>query len=118
MTPETTFARWDADDALAALRAAGLPIQDVAPARWAPDAPQPRTHREAVTFGGSGATDPHLLLVFDTPEALEAWRLWLARYWKARPYLGVKDNLLLLVSRDLPPERATPYLATLERLGA
>ena len=118
MTQQTTFARWDADDGLDALDAAGLPIRDVAPARWPPDAPQPRTHRDAVTFGGPGATDPHLLLVFDTPEALAAWHLWLARYWKARPYLGVKDNLLLLVSRDLPPERAASYLATIERLGA
>ncbi len=117
MTQQTRFARWDADDALDAIRAAGLPIQDVAPAQWGPDAPQPRTHEQAVTFGGAGATDPHLLLVFATSEALEAWRLWLARYWKARPYLGVKDNVLLLVSRDLPPEGAALYLAALERLG-
>ncbi len=118
MTPDTGFGRWSAEQGLAALRAAGLPVRDVAAADWAPDAPQPRTHRQAVTFGGAGVTDPHLLLTFDTPEALEAWRLWLARYWKARPYLHVKDNLLLLVSRDLPPEASAAYLAALERLGS
>ena len=50
--------------------------------------------RQAFTFRSPGAVDPHLLLVFDSIEALEAWRLWLARYWKARPYLSVHDNVI------------------------
>lgn len=112
-----SFARWEADDALAQIHQAGLHVRDVVTACWPPDAPQPRTHRRALTFGGPGVTDPHLLLVFDTPEGLEEWRLWLARYWKARPYLTIKDNVLLLVSRDLAPEHATVYHAALHRLG-
>jgi hypothetical protein len=114
----SSFARWDAEDALEAIHAAGLPVEHVAPAHWPPDAPQPRTHRRALTFRGPGVTDPHLLLLFDARDQLEAWRLWLSRYWKARPYLSVKDNVLLLVSRDLPPDQAAVYHAALERLGA
>ncbi len=111
------FARWEADDALEAIHRSGLTIENVSPAQWPPDAPQPRTHRQALTFLSPGVTDPHLLLVFDTAEALEAWRLWLARYWKARPYLAVKDNVVLLVSRDISPDQATIYHQALERLG-
>jgi hypothetical protein len=116
--PMPPFICWEADDALESLHAAGLPIENVTPAQWPPDAPQPRTHRQALTFVGPEVTDPHLLLVFDTPEALETWRLWLARYVKARPYLHVKDNLLLLVSRDVPPEQARVYHAALDRVRA
>ena len=112
----TVFARWEADDALEVLHRSGLLIDSVAPARWPPDAPQPRTHRQALTFVSPGVTDPHLLLVFDTPDALETWRLWLARYWKARPYLAIKDNILLLVSRDIPPDAAAVYHRALDRL--
>ena len=112
------FARWRADDAVAALSRAGLRIAYAEPARWPPHAPQPTTHREALKVYSAEAVDPHLVLVFDAPEALEVWRLWLARYWKARPYLSVKDNVLLLVSRDVTPERAAAYHAALERLGA
>ena len=113
----SSFARWEADDVLEALHRAGLSVHDVAPAHWSEDAPQPRTHRQAVTFGDPDVTDPHLLLLFETREAMEAWRLWLSRYVKARPYVAVKDNLLLLVSRDIPPERAAVYHAALDRLG-
>jgi len=111
------LAHWEPDDALEALHRAGLEVWGVEPARWPPDAPQPRTHRQALTFVTRGITDPHLLLVFTGLEELEAWRLWLARYWKARPYLFVKDNLLLLVSRDLSPEEAAVLHAALDRLG-
>lgn len=111
------FARWEAEDVLEAVHRAGLPLENVVPAQWPPDAPQPRTQRQALTFVGPGVTDPHLLLIFETPEALEVWRLWLARYWKARPYIAVKENVLLLVSRDLRPEQATAYHAALNHLG-
>ena len=108
--PRPDFARWEADDALDALHRAGLDIHHVEQARWPASAPQPRTHRQAFTFRSADAVDPHLLLVFDSPEALEAWRLWLARYWKARPYLSIHDNIILLVSRDLSESsrRAVP----------
>jgi len=112
------FARWDADDALDALHLAGLDIDHVEQARWPASAPQPRTHRQAFTFRSPGAVDPHLLLVFETPDDLEAWRLWLARYWKARPYLSIRDNLLLLVSRDLAQAAAVPFHQALAQLGA
>ncbi|MFN8636284.1 MAG: hypothetical protein U0893_20740 [Chloroflexota bacterium] len=112
------FARWDADDALDALHMAGLDITHVEQARWPANAPQPRSHRQAFTFRSPGALDPHLLLVFDTLEDLKEWALWLARYWKARPYLSVHGNLLLLVSRDLPPGAALPFHLALETLGA
>ena len=112
------FARWTADDVLAALSRAGVRINHAEPARWPPRAPQPTTHREAFTVYSAEVIDPHLVLSFDSPEALEVWRLWLARYWKARPYLSVKDNVLLLVSRDVPPERAAVFHAALDRLGA
>jgi hypothetical protein len=123
MTPEShahydSFERWDADDALDALYLAGLDIDHVEQARWPANAPQPRSHRQAFTFRSSGAVDPHLLLVFDTPEALEEWRLWLARYWKARPYLSIRDNVLLLVSRDLTVQDAAQLHAALARLGS
>ncbi len=111
------FGRWDADDVLEALHAL-VPLANVVPCTWPPDAPQPRTHRQAVTFVGPGVADPHLLLVFDDPDALAVWHAWLARYWEARPYLAVKDNVLLLVSRDLAPEKARTYHAALERLGS
>ncbi len=111
------FARWTADDAIGALSRSGLRIAYAEPARWPPRAPQPTTHREAFKVYSAEAVDPHPVLVFDTPEALEVWRLWLARYWKARPYLSVKDNVLVLVSRDVTPERAAAYHAALERLG-
>ena len=116
-SPPPGFARWDADDALDALHLAGLDIHHVEQARWPASAPQPRTHRQAFTFRSSNAVDPHLLLVFDTPEGLEAWRLWLARYWKARPYLSIRDNVLLLVSRDLPPAVASRFHEALAQLG-
>jgi hypothetical protein len=116
-TPHPDFARWDADDALDALHLAGLGIDNVEQARWPASAPQPRTHRQAFTFRSPDAVDPHLLLVFETPEDLEAWRLWLARYWKARPYLSIRDNVLLLVSRDLPQAAAVPFHQALARLG-
>jgi hypothetical protein len=116
--PRPAFARWEADDALEALHRAGLDIDHVEQARWPASAPQPRTHRQAFTFRSPGSTDPHLLLVFDSPEALEAWRLWLARYWKARPYLSIRDNVLLLVSRDLPEHAAGQFHEALGRLGA
>lgn len=115
--PRSSFARWEADDALDALHRAGLNIHHVEQARWPASAPQPRTHRQAFTFRGSEAVDPHLLLVFDTPEALEAWRLWLARYWKARPYLSIHDNILLLVSRDLSERVAAQYHEAMDGLG-
>ena len=123
MTPDTRspdfgFERWDADDALDALHRAGLDIDHVEQARWPASAPQPRTHRQAFTFRSPGAVDPHLLLVFDTPEALEEWRLWLARYWKARPFLSIRDNVLLLVSRDLTVEAAGEFHQALARLQA
>ena len=111
------FARWTANDVISALSRAGVRIDHVDPARWPPRAPQPTTHREALTVYSAGVVDPHLVLVFDTPEALEAWPPWLARYWKARPYLSVKDNVLLLVSREVPPERAADYHGALDRLG-
>ncbi|MCC6179985.1 MAG: hypothetical protein IT305_32120 [Chloroflexi bacterium] len=117
MSDAPPFDRWDADDALEALYRAGLHIDQVQQARWPAKAPQPRTHRQAFTFVSPGAIDPHLLLVFDTPEALEAWRLWLMRYWRARPYLSIRDNLLLLVSRELTPEAAQPFHQALARLG-
>ena len=100
------FEQWDADDALDALYRAGLAIDHVEQARWPASAPQPRSHRQAYTFRSNGVIDPHLLLVFDAPDALEEWRLWLARYWKARPYLSIRDNVLLLVSRDLSEQEA------------
>jgi hypothetical protein len=109
--------RWEPDDALEALHRAGLEVWGVEPACWPPDAPQPRTHRQALTFVTRDVADPHLLLVFDSFEGLEVWRLWLARYWKARPYLSIKDNLLLLVSRDLSPDEAAVLHAALDRLG-
>jgi hypothetical protein len=115
-SPRPEFERWDADDALDALYQAGLDIDHVEQARWPASAPQPRTHRQAFTFRSPGATDPHLLLVFDTPDALEAWRLWLARYWKARPYLSIHDNILLLVSRDLTEHEAGRFHDALDRL--
>ncbi|MDP8925278.1 MAG: hypothetical protein M3O34_20730 [Chloroflexota bacterium] len=111
-----TFARWTADDVISALSRAGVRIDYIEPARWPPRAPQPTTHREAFTVFSAGVVDPHLILVFDTPEALEAWRLWLARYWQARPYLSIKDNVLLLVSREVPPERAATFHSALARL--
>ena len=110
------FARWTADDVMAALSRSGLRIAHAEPARWPPRAPQPTTHREAVAVYTAEVVDPHLVLAFATPEALEVWRLWLARYWKARPYLSVKDNVLLLVSRDVTPERAADYHRALARL--
>jgi hypothetical protein len=116
--PDVTFERWDADDALDALYRAGLDIDHVEQARWPASAPQPRTHRQAFTFRSPGVVDPHLLLVFDTPEALEEWRLWLARYWKARPYLSIRDNVLLLVSRDLAVAAAAQFHDALARLQA
>jgi hypothetical protein len=112
------FARWDADDALDALHRAGLDIDHVEQARWPSGAPQPRTQRQAFTFRSQGVVDPHLLLVFDDPEGLEAWRLWLSRYWKARPYLSIHDNVLLLVSRDLPEQAAARFHDGLARLSA
>lgn len=115
--PQPGFARWEADDALEALHRAGLDIDHVEQARWPASAPQPRTHRQAFTFRSPGSIDPHLLLIFDTPEDLEAWRLWLARYWKARPYLSIRDNILLLVSRDLPERAAVQFHEALGRLG-
>lgn len=116
--PVPAFARWDADDALDALHQAGLDIHHVEQARWPAGAPQPRTHRQAFTFRSPDSVDPHLLLVFDAPEALEEWRLWLARYWKARPFLSIHDNVLLLVSRDLTVEAAGQFHRALARLGA
>jgi hypothetical protein len=115
--PRPEFARWEADDALEALHRAGLGIDHVALARGPASAPQPRTHRQAFTFRSPGSIDPHLLLVFDSPEALEAWRLWLARYWKARPYLSIRDNILLLVSRDVPERAAAQFHEALGHLG-
>jgi hypothetical protein len=122
MTPDTRspdfgFERWDADDALDALHRAGLDIDHVEQARWPASAPQPRTHRQAFTFRSPGVVDPHLLLVFDAAEALEEWRLWLARYWKARPFLSIRDNVLLLVSRDLTVQAASQFHEALARLG-
>jgi hypothetical protein len=105
-SPSSEFEQWDADDALDALYRAGLAIDHVEQARWPASAPQPRSHRQAYTFRSHGVFDPHLLLVFDAPDALEEWRLWLARYWKARPYLSIRDNVLLLVSRDLSEQEA------------
>ena len=116
--PQPGFARWEADDALEALHRAGLDIDHVEQARWPASAPQPRTHSQAFTFRSPGSIDPHLLLIFETPEALDAWRLWLARYWKARPYLSVRDNVLLLVSRDLPERAAGQFHEALGRLGS
>jgi len=110
------FEKWDADDALDALHRAGLDIYHVEQARWPAGAPQPRSHRQAFTFRSTGALDPHLLLVFDEPEALEEWRLWLARYWKARPYLSIHDNVLLLVSRDLAATEAARFHDALARM--
>jgi hypothetical protein len=114
---EPAFDRWDADDALDVLHQAGLDLDHVEQARWPANAPQPRTQRQAFTFRSPGVTDPHLLLVFDAPEGLEAWRLWLARFWKARPYISVQGNVLLLVSRELPEAAADRFHAALARLG-
>ena len=116
--PQPGFARWDADDALDALHRGGLDIDHVEQARWPASAPQPRTQRQAFTFRSQGAIDPHLLLVFDSPDALEVWRLWLARYWKARPYLSIHDNVMLLVSRDLPDREAARFHDALARMRA
>jgi hypothetical protein len=121
MTPDhlhidAGFERWDADDALDALHRAGLDIDHVEQARWPASAPQPRSHRQAVTVRSPAAIDPHLLLVFDEPEGLEEWRLWLARYWKARPYLSIRDNILLLVSRDLSVQAAAQFHDALAQL--
>ena len=115
-SPGLGFELWEADDALDALHHAGLEIDHVEQAHWPASAPQPRTHRQAFTFRSPGALDPHLLLVFDTPDALEAWRLWLARFWKARPYLSIRDNVLLLVSRDLSEHEAGRFHDALARL--
>ena len=112
------FGKWDADHALDALHRAGFDIDHVEQARWSASAPQPRTHRQAFTFRSPGVADPHLLLVFDEPEALDAWRLWLARYWKARPYLSVHDNVLLLVSRDLTEQEAGRFHQALAQVLA
>lgn len=116
-TVDDGFERWDAHDALDALHLAGLDVDLVEQARWPASAPQPRSHRQAYTFRTPDAVDPHLLLVFDTPEALEEWRLWLARYWKARPYLSIRDNVLLLVSRDLAVQDAARLHEALASLG-
>jgi len=110
---EPFFARWEADDALDALHQAGLDIHHVEQARWPADAPQPRTQRQAYTFRSPDIVDPHLLLVFDTIEALETWRLWLARYWRARPYISIRDNVLLLVSREVTEAQAQRFHAAL-----
>jgi len=115
--PPFLFARWDADDALDALHLAGLDIDHVEQDRWPASAPQPRTQRQAFTFRSPGVVDPHLLLIFDSTPALEAWRLWLVRYWKARPYLSIHDNVLLLVSRDLPERDAAVFHSALGQLG-
>lgn len=116
--PQPGFARWDADDALDALHRGGLDIDHVEQARWPASAPQPRTQRQAFTFRSLGVVDPHLLLVFDSLDALEVWRLWLARYWKARPYLSIHDNVMLLVSRDLPDREAARFHDALARMRA
>ena len=116
--PQPGFSRWDADDALDALHRGGLHIDHVEQARWPASAPQPRTQRQAFTFRSADAVDPHLLLVFDSPDALEVWRLWLARYWKARPYLSIHDNVLLLVSRDLPVREAARFHDALAQMRA
>jgi hypothetical protein len=108
-SPTSEFEQWDADDALDALYRAGLAIDHVEQARWPASAPQPRSHRQAYTFRSHGVVDPHLLLVFEAPDALEEWRLWLARYWKARPYLSIRDNVMLLVSRDLSVQEASHF---------
>jgi hypothetical protein len=116
-TEQPAYARWDADDALDMLHQADLDIDHVEQARWPANAPQPRTQRQAFTFRSPGVVDPHLLLVFGTPEDLEAWRLWLARYWKARPYISIQDNVLLLVSREVSQAEAGRFHAALARLG-
>jgi hypothetical protein len=110
------FELWDADDALDALYRSGLAIDHVEQARWPNSAPQPKCHRQAYTFRSHGVVDPHLLLVFDAPDALEEWRLWLARYWKARPYLSIRDNILLLVSRDLSVQQASQFHEALAQM--
>lgn len=115
--PPFLFARWDADDALDALHSAGLTLDHVEQARWPNSAPQPRTQRQGFTFRSPGVVDPHLLLVFASAPALEVWRLWLARYWKARPYLSIHDNVLLLVSRDLLERDAAVLHEALAQLG-
>src|SRR6185369_6386061 len=113
-----SFARWEADDALDALHRAGLDIDHVEQARWPANAPQPRTQRQAYTFRSPSADDPHLLLVFDSFEGLEAWRLWLARYWRARPYISIKDNVLLLVSRGIAETEAPRFHAALDSMSS
>lgn len=112
----SAFEQWDADDALDALHRAGLGIDHVEQARWPASAPQPRSHSQAYTFRSPGAVDPHLLLVFDHPDGLYEWQLWLARYWKARPYLSVRDNILLLVSRDMTEQEASRFHVALAEM--
>lgn len=112
-TPTPTFARYTAEEVIAALRPLG--IADVKPLARDPQSVAPNTASDGREFAiPSIAPKGGQVQVFATASDLAAMQTWFARFPDLAPYVYVKGNALVQLNNTLPKAEAEKYRAAVE----
>jgi hypothetical protein len=114
-TPTPAFARYTADEVVAALRPLG--VTDVRPLARDPQSVAPNTASDGREFAiPSIAPKGGQVQVFAEPGDLAAMQAWFARFPDLAPYVYVKGNALVQLNNTLPQAEAEKYRLAVEAL--
>jgi hypothetical protein len=114
-TPTPSFARYTADEVIAALQPLG--ISDVRAGTSGPDSLVPYIHADNKEFTIDAiAPQGGRVLIFETVNDLAGAQTWYARFPDLAPYVYVKGNALVQLNNTLPKAEAEKYRAAVEGL--
>jgi hypothetical protein len=114
-TPPPTFARYTADEVIAALQPLG--ITDIKEGTRDPKSVAPNTYTASKEFTiPSVAPKGGQVQVFSTASDLAAMQAWYARFPDLAPYVYVKGNALVQLNNTLPKAEAERYAAAVAGL--
>jgi hypothetical protein len=114
-TATPAFARYTAEEVVAALRPLG--IADVKPLARDPQSVAPNTASDGREFAiPSIAPKGGQVQVFATASDLAAMQAWFARFPDLAPYVYVKGNALVQLNNTLPKAEADKYRAAVASL--
>ena len=112
-TATPTFARYTADDVIAALQPVG--ISDVGPHVRDPKSVAPNTYSDARDFTiTSIAPKGGQVQIFTSASDLAAMQAWYARFPDLVPYVYVQGNALVQLNNTLPKAEAEKFKAAVE----
>lgn len=112
----SSFKKYNADQVVAAIQKAGLPISDVQ-VQQIGGTQAPATEVESKQFViASVAPNGGQILIFDSQSGLDAKKAWYAKYPDLAPYVYVKGNAMLQLNSGLPKVEAEKYLNALNQI--